>query len=80
MEKSLLERAKSVTKRKAMRVPSPQEIELALAWMKSEVSLTGVATALYGDKRNIKTLGGNALYRIAVCLREAYRVGAIKLE
>jgi hypothetical protein len=57
-----------------------EEIELALAWLQDRVTLTQVVFALYGAGEVVKrSYGGNALYRVAVSLREAHRQGKLKV-
>jgi hypothetical protein len=66
----LVERARNVRARRALNV-TDAEIELALAWMRSEVSMLQAGTVL-------GTSGGNVLYRMAVCLRAAYERGRLQ--
>jgi hypothetical protein len=73
---TLLEKAKKVPVRSRIkRSISGEDIELALAWMKGEVTLSQVAKV-----SRHKTSSGNVLYRVAVCLREAYMQGLIKIK
>ena len=74
MAKSLLEKAKSVpTKNRVRSALSDEEIELAIAWLNDEVTLTQAATAM-GYKS-----GGAWVARVALLLREAFRTGIIKV-
>lgn len=73
-KKTLLDRALAheQTPRK-LRVPiKPEEVDVALAWMRGDINL-GSVTKAYNHS------GGTSLYRIAVCLREAYRQGQIQV-
>lgn len=54
-----------------------EEIDVAIAWLKGEVALKQVAIA-YGELRGSKWTG-NALYRIAVVIREAVARGRITI-
>lgn len=69
---SLLERAKAlpVRKNRNNRITS-DEIELAVAWLQDEVSLSNAAIAM-------NTTHGSAINRIALALREAYQQGFFK--
>lgn len=73
--KSLLDKAKEVKRSdKRLNKVSYEQIELALAWMQDEVSLTQAATAL-------GVVGtGSISYKLALWLREAYRAGIIKVK
>ena len=72
MSKTLLELAKSSGENAAQNKPvSEEEVDLALAWMKNEITMYQVSTA-YG-----KTQSGNILYRIAIVLRQAYALKRI---
>ena len=73
-EMTLLEKAKQFrVQRGPHRVIKSGEIEVAIAWMKDEISQGQAAFAL-GEK----TTTGNILYRICVLLREGYRRNLIK--
>lgn len=52
-----------------------ERIEIAIAWMKGEITSGQVAFAL--DKANHT---GNILYVLAVILREAYTRGFLKIK
>jgi hypothetical protein len=67
---NLIERAKTISKRQDVR-PSREELELAVAWLHSEVGIAGVGLAL-------GLRGGNAYNRLAIALREAYHKGLLK--
>lgn len=54
---------------------SEEQIELALAWMADEVTLTQVSLA-----SGLKGGSGATYHRLAMCLREAYRAGLIKTK
>ena len=70
-----MEKAKARRGRK--RLPTtPEERELALAWLRGEITLTQAAHAMNPEK----PISGSALSRFAVCLRDAYHAGRITLE
>lgn len=75
MSKSLLEKALAIP-RKDRRLDNitRDEVELGIAWLQDEVTLTQIAKVL-GMKGP-----GNAVSRMAVCIREAYRLGMIKIK
>jgi hypothetical protein len=54
---------------------TPEEIELALAWVQGRVTMTQASEALYPDE----PASGKVLYRIAVCLRAAYEAGRVQV-
>jgi len=55
--------------------PTASEISLALLWIKNELKYSDINKKWgYGVK------SANALYRIAVCLREAYREGRLVIK
>jgi len=64
MTKTLLEKAKQYKSNR--KLPTDEEIELAVAWMKGEIGLTAISRALEIP------LSGNILYKVAVWLRTAY--------
>lgn len=68
---SLLEQAKAIVRPPQVQV-SEDERELALAWLRDEVTLTQAAKAMNAS-------GGSVLYRFAVCLREEFRAGRLKV-
>ena len=74
MAKSLLERALEVKRPdKRLKDITAEEIEVSLAWLADEVSLTQIATVM-GMKGP-----GHAVSRMAICIREAYRLGFLKI-
>lgn len=73
--RSLLEKAKAQAASKP-RLTTPEERELALAWLKDEVTLTQAAKALDPGKK----VSGKALYRFAIAIRDEYRAGRITLR
>ena len=76
MSKTLLELAKSSGENAAQNKPvSEEEIDLALAWMKNEITMYQVSTA-YGKIHK----SGNVLYRVALVLRQAYALGRITVK
>jgi len=78
-KETLLEKAKKIMiVRPIKKSPDKEEIELAIGWLKSEVGLTQILKVLNRYKGNHYT--GNCLYRVAICLREAYRKGIIKIK
>lgn len=78
---TLLERAKARQMKVAgSRHPmSNEEVELALAWLRGEVTITQVSAALYPDAK-AKTAGGTTGYRVACVLRYAYQTGQLRIE
>ena len=73
---SLLEKAKNVPVYKSdykHHSDDSEIIELAIAWLKKEVTTTQVSEALY-NRRN----SGNVVYMMGFALREAYKKGLIK--
>lgn len=65
---TLLEKAKKIIPDYCHKEISQEDIELALAWLKREISTAQVCMAL----NNKKTGSYNALYRVALCLRKAF--------
>jgi hypothetical protein len=73
---SLLDIAKQTNRRKNAKVEmTPEMLELAIAWMRGDVTNTQVAVALRGPV--LGGTSGNELYPLARALREAYRQGLI---
>ena len=70
---SLLSEAKKHTVRS--RTTKPEEKELALGWMKDEVTNTQVAFALTGKANQTV-----ALYRIAHALKDLYKEGKLNIK
>jgi hypothetical protein len=72
---TLLDKAKAHgrSKRNAKKITS-EDIELALAWLKGEVTSAQATMAYRGNRSQLTT----ATYFIALCLREAYRLKKIK--
>lgn len=67
-KKTLLQKAKASRQKKTTRISTTNEqIELAIAWVKGEISTRQVAEAI-----NEVEAGGRVLYRLAVWLREGY--------
>ena len=75
---SLLSVAKAHKPKRANKQITDEDIELSLAWIKSDIETSQVMVA-WGDARGTR-LSGNALYRIAVSVREGVRRGKIKLQ
>ena len=73
MAESLLSKAQSVNAGKHT-IASSEDIELALAWLSGKVTTKQVGTA-YGF-----TQPNNAMYRIASSLRQAHKLGLIKVK
>lgn len=74
MKGSLLKNARKFVGRKRLEYRYTDEhFELAIAWLKGEISSGQVAYALG------KNQAGSVNYRTAVALREAYRLGKIKV-
>ena len=64
--KTLLQKAKAVTTRTAMRRVTEEEIELAVAWAKGEISYSQAMVALNGnDKSQVPIYS-----RLAIALRD----------
>lgn len=72
-KRSLVETAKALPGKPRV-ATSPEERELALAWLRGEVTLGQASRALNPDN---PLSGGSALYRFAVCFRDEYRAGRI---
>jgi hypothetical protein len=73
---SLLDDAKAHSTKKRPTVPITNErVELALAWLTDEVSITQLAHALDGNRP-----ASNAYVSIAIALREAYRKGRLTIK
>lgn len=70
---TLLEKAKAVMLHGKIPI-TEDEIELALGWIRGEVSWKQANVAM--GKRSD---GGNGLYRIAIILRKAYQDGKLKI-
>jgi len=73
-KKTLLQKAKKVKMRHRKIIVTDEHIELALAWVKDDITLTQVNLALNKPRDT-----GNTLYALAVYIREAYRKGQIKI-
>ena len=71
---TLLKLAKELHTRKATK-STPEMRELALAWLENEVSHSQCIKALYGRK----AIRGNVLYKFALCFRDLYEAGKIKI-
>ncbi len=65
-----------VPHRKNAKPVTPEEIELALAWLQGAITVTQANAAMYPDESNP---GAKVLYRFAVCLREAHRQGTLQV-
>lgn len=79
--KTLLELAKEVKIKHRTGLSqnaTSEEIELAIAWAKDEITLGQVSTVLFGEK-TAKSIGGRTLYTIACLLRAGIRKGIIKV-
>lgn len=74
-QETLLEKAKKIEPLRGMKhLPTEEEIELVFAWVKDEITGKQMCGAL---KKS--SMSGNYLYFVAVCLREAYRQGKLKI-
>ena len=73
MAKTLLQRAKEtvVVNRRGIKITG-ELVELAIAWMKDEVTLGQCTRAVFNAKSS-GSKGGNVLYKFAVIYRELYR-------
>jgi len=76
-KETLLEKAKSskIKIRNGRLSINNEQLQLAIAWLKGIVSTRQVSFAI-GEKQ----IGGRALYRLAVWLRETYLRGKLKLK
>ena len=76
--KTLLQKAQAIKQRKYVKGlnnhVSEQEIEMAFAWLRGEVSSTQIAKIMYGRQ------SGSALYRLSLILREAFFQKRIKIK
>lgn len=68
----ILAKALAIRAHRNSNIPSEDEMILALAWMRDEISMTQAARAL-----NKPVVAGNILYLFAKCLREAHRQGRL---
>ena len=77
---TLLERAIAAGERAKYQkaTPTREEIDVAVAWIRDEITLSQVAAAFYPDQP-AKGVTGRALYRVAHCLRAAYQQGQIQV-
>lgn len=50
-------------------------IELTFGWMKDEITLGQATKVVYGKS----TSYGSVLYRFAICFKDAYKRGIIKI-
>ena len=77
MKETLLQKAKKsgINKRIGRLEITNEQIELAIAWVKDEVSTRQVSFAI-GENQ----IGGRVLYRLAVWLKEAHSRGKLKLN
>ena len=73
---SLLETAKSYQLHRKRKKTTSEDIEIALAWIRGEITLTQINYA-YGTPNN---KGGNNLYKIATAIKEAYEQGKIIIK
>lgn len=73
-QQTLLEKAKSVTNIRKNHI-TEEEVELALAWMRDEISMTQATVAIGQDKRQ----GAMIYSKFCLALREAYRAGLLKI-
>jgi len=72
---SLIEKALSRPAKRISTIPSTQEVDLALAWLRGEIT-TGQAHFAMGKTK----ASGNVLYRIAISLRRAYQLGRLSIK
>jgi len=78
MKNSLLERVRAAKTSKNRRHPDPEELDVALAWVRGEVSSVQVGKGYDPTSGNKQTY--NILYRMATVLRDAATNGKIKIE
>lgn len=72
--KTLLAKAKEYKSKKSCwrnKIPTEQEMELAIAWLKGEITL-GAVNVAFGFKA---TGGGSCTYRLSRALKYAYEKG-----
>ncbi len=75
---TLLEKAKAIGHRSSTKhVITPEKIELAIAYIKNEITMTQIAKVL-SDNKTSNT--GNIMYFIPILLKEAYKQGLIKVN
>ena len=75
---TLLESAKQHQPKRSKKYSvSAEEVELALAWVNDEITLTQASSA-YGELRN--SHAGHALYRLATILKQANMLGLIEVR
>jgi hypothetical protein len=75
--KTLLEKAKEVETKKKKSVDEDEFSELAIAWLKGEITNKQAYISYYGEPKTFAS--GNILYLIAVSLRNLYKKGKIKI-
>jgi hypothetical protein len=72
---TLVERA--MARPRKQHVPITDEhIDLALAWLRGDVTVTQAGAVLFPAE--VKP-GSRVLYRLAICLREAHRLGQLQV-
>ena len=71
-KKTLLEKAKEIpTRKRGTKTITIEQIEVAIAWMADEITLTQATQVLQYDSP------GSCVSRLSLILREAYRNGFI---
>ena len=76
MTETLLQKAKKVEVRRIDKIKAnAQHIELAIAWMNGEINLAQASVAL--GKKPTNT---HILYYFSTWLKEAYKIGLIKIK
>ena len=73
---TLLEKAKKISGFRPV-IKTDEEIELALAWLKGEITSKQITSVIYEGK---KTSRGNYLNWLALALRSAYMKGRLILK
>lgn len=80
MEKeTLLEKAKKQRSESVRTQITEEVMELAMAWVRGDVTLGQCCKAVYGEKTQTSS-GGNLLYKFATAFKEAYRLGKITIK
>ena len=73
MSKTLLQIAKAHQEKNPWRIIGPQEIELAISWLKGEITLTQANIALGGSRASHRA------YILLRALKSAYDIEIIKI-
>jgi len=79
MNKSLVDKAKGVQFGRMHDMGNEDEMELAIAWLKGEITAVQAAVALFGEEKG-RSRAGNVVYHFAKHLKQAYIKGIIRIE